>query len=91
MEPLLRKPKNLEDARRILELQSGAEIAIISAMHLYSKKSYIMDISATFYKFKEFDKERVEGVLESREWERERLGGCMGLRGFLVKRYISGG
>ncbi len=83
---LLRKPKNLEDARRILELQSGAEIAIISAMHLYSKKSYIMDISATFYKFKEFDKERVEEYLEIREWE-GKAGGCM-VEGF-CKRYIS--
>ncbi len=54
---LLRKPKNLEDARRILELQSGAEIAIISAMHLYSKKElyygYIPWLNQFYQNFKQ--------------------------------------
>jgi len=30
---ILRKPKNIDDAKRILEIQSGSQIAIISAMH----------------------------------------------------------
>ena len=82
---LLRKPKDIDNARRILALQSGAEIAIISAMHLLSKRIYFNDVSATFYKFREFDKERVEEYLESGDW-RGKAGGCM-VEGF-CKEYI---
>ena len=35
---ILRKPRNIEDARRILEIQSGSVIFIISSLHFKSKK-----------------------------------------------------
>ena len=82
---LLRKPKDIDDAKRILALQSGAEIAIISAMHLLSKRIYFNDVSATFYRFREFDKKRVEEYLESGDW-RGKAGGCT-IEGF-CKEYI---
>ena len=82
---ILRKPKNREDARRILNLQSGSQIAIISAMHYKTKALYLSDISATYYDFSPFDKEDLESYLESKLWQ-GKAGGCM-VEGF-CKKYI---
>ena len=83
---LLRKPKNIDDAKRILELQSGSSIAIISAMHYKTKTFYLCDVSATYYNFSPFEAKDLEAYLEGGLWE-GKAGGCM-VEGF-CKKYIS--
>ncbi len=83
---LLRKPKNRDDAKRILELQSGSTMAIISAMHYKTKDFYLSDVSATYYDFKPFESDDLEEYLESNLWD-GKAGGCM-VEGF-CKKYIN--
>ena len=82
---ILRKPKNINDAREILKLQSGSNIAIISAMHYKTESFYLTDISATYYTFAPFDKDDLENYLKSGKWQ-GKAGGCM-VEGF-CKKYI---
>jgi len=82
---LLRKPKNIEDAKRILELQSNSSMAIISAMHYKTKNFYMSDVSATYYNFEKFDTKDLDEYLESNLWD-GKAGGCM-VEGF-CKKYI---
>jgi septum formation protein len=82
---ILRKPKNRDDAQKILEIQSGSEIAIISAMHYKTKTLYLSDISATYYKFSKFNESDLENYLDNGEWK-GKAGGCM-VEGF-CKKYI---
>ena len=82
---ILRKAKNAEDARRILNIQSGSTISIISSLHYKSKTLAFSDISATHYHFASFEKEDLEDYLESGLW-RGKAGGCM-VEGF-CKKYI---
>ncbi len=82
---LLRKPKDSTDAKRILELQSGSTMAIISAMHYKTKNFYLSDVSATYYEFLPFEKTDLEAYLKSGEWQ-GKAGGCM-VEGF-CKKYI---
>ncbi len=82
---LLRKPKNIDDAKRILKLQNDSTMAIISAMHYKTKNFYLSDISATYYNFYPFNKEDLEEYLESGAWK-GKAGGCM-VEGF-CKKYI---
>ena len=83
---LLRKPKNIDDAKRILELQSGSSMAIISAMHYKTKTFYFSDVSATYYNFSTFDPNNLEEYLEGGLWQ-GKAGGCM-VEGF-CKQYIT--
>ncbi len=73
---ILRKAKSIQEAREILDLLSGSEIAIISCVHLKSTKYLFVDTSATHYHFAPFDKEALESYLDSREWE-GKAGACM--------------
>jgi len=82
---ILRKAKDVEDARRILMLQSGSTISIISSLHYKSKSLAFSDISATHYHFSEFEKSDLEEYLESGLWQ-GKAGGCM-VEGF-CKKYI---
>ncbi|NEW59757.1 septum formation inhibitor Maf [Sulfurovum sp. bin170] len=82
---ILRKPKSRDDAKRILQMQSGSQIAIISAMHYKTKSFYLCDISATYYKFAPFEKDDLENYLEGGLWQ-GKAGGCM-VEGF-CKKYI---
>ncbi|MEY3002048.1 MAG: hypothetical protein RLZZ428_423 [Pseudomonadota bacterium] len=82
---ILRKPKNSEDARRILHLQSGSVISIISSVHYRSKTLLFSDISATHYQFAKFEIDDVEAYLQSGLWQ-GKAGGCM-VEGF-CKKYI---
>jgi len=82
---ILRKAKDVADARRILTLQSGSIISIISSLHYRSKTLAFSDISATHYHFLPFEKEDLEAYLESGLW-RGKAGGCM-VEGF-CKKYI---
>ena len=82
---LLRKPKSIDDAKRILELQSGSSMAIISAMHYKTKNFYFSDVSATHYNFFKFNTNELEAYLQSNLWN-GKAGGCM-VEGF-CKKYI---
>ncbi len=82
---ILRKAKNIEDARRILNIQSGSTISIISSLHFRSKTLLFTDISATHYHFEPFEEDDLEAYLESGLWQ-GKAGGCM-VEGF-CKKYI---
>ncbi|WP_457605185.1 septum formation inhibitor Maf [Nitratifractor sp.] len=82
---LLRKARDRSDAERILRIQSGSEIAIVSCVHLKSSKRYFLDLSATHYRFASFDEAELQRYLESGEW-RGKAGACM-VEGF-CKPYI---
>ncbi|WP_373028267.1 septum formation inhibitor Maf [Sulfurovum sp.] len=82
---ILRKAKNVEDARRILNIQSDSIISIISSVHYKAKKLAFSDISATYYHFSKFDEDDLERYLESGLWK-GKAGGCM-VEGF-CKKYI---
>jgi len=82
---ILRKAKDIEDARRILNIQSGSTISIISSLHYKSKTLAFSDISATHYHFASFEEDDLEAYLESELWK-GKAGGCM-VEGF-CKKYI---
>lgn len=82
---ILRKPKNKEDAKRILSLQSGSTISIISSAHYQSKTQAFSNISATHYHFDTFEAKDLDAYLESNLWQ-GKAGGCM-VEGF-CKQYI---
>ncbi len=73
---LLRKAKDKEDARRMLELQSGNEVSIISCMIFKSLDTEIFDISTTTYHFKKFDPQDMQEYINS--------GECMGKAGAIM-------
>jgi septum formation protein len=82
---ILRKAKDIEDARRILNIQSGSIISIISSLHYKSKTLAFSDISATHYNFSAFEEDDLEAYLKSGLWK-GKAGGCM-VEGF-CKKYI---
>ena len=73
---LLRKAKDKDDARDMLNLQSDNEVSIITCMIFKSKETYIFDISTTTYKFKKFDNSDMENYIQS--------GQCMGKAGAIM-------
>ena len=82
---ILRKAKDEEDARRILNIQSGSAISIISSMHFRTKEFLLVDTSATHYHFAPFEQDDLEAYLESGLWK-GKAGACM-VEGF-CKKYI---
>lgn len=82
---ILRKAKDVKDARRILNIQSGSTISIISSLHYKSKTLAFSDISATHYHFSKFEEADLEAYLQSGLWQ-GKAGGCM-VEGF-CKKYI---
>ncbi len=82
---IVRKAKNREDARRILELQSGNSISIITCMIYKAKKIYLLDLSSTRYQFEKFNRSDLDSYLDSGEWI-GKAGACM-VEGF-CKKYI---
>ena len=82
---ILRKAKDIGDARRILGIQSGSKIAIITSLHYHTKELLFIDTSATYYHFAPFDPADLEAYLESGDWQ-GKAGGCM-VEGF-CKKYI---
>ncbi|TLP39624.1 septum formation inhibitor Maf [Arcobacter arenosus] len=73
---LLRKAKDENDARRMLELQSGSETSVITCMIFKSQKKEIIDISITTYIFEKFDKNHIEEYIKS--------GECFGKAGAIM-------
>ena len=82
---ILRKAKNMDDAKDILLRQSGKSISIISGVILKAKDYEFVDISNTTYIFEEFDNADLDKYLESLEWQ-GKAGACM-VEGF-CKKYI---
>jgi len=82
---ILRKAKSLEDARFILQKQSGNITSIVTCMIYKSEAIEIIDISSTDYIFDIFDEDDLENYLASGEWQ-GKAGGCM-VEGF-CKPYI---
>ncbi len=82
---ILRKAKSLEDAREILQTQSGSVTSIVTCMIYKSEKLELLDISSTDYIFDTFDEADLEAYLASGEWQ-GKAGGCM-VEGF-CKAYI---
>ncbi len=82
---ILRKAKDIEHAREILDIQSNSTISIISSVHFKSKELLFTDISDTHYNFSKFEDDDMEEYLQSGEW-RGKAGACM-VEGF-CKKYI---
>jgi septum formation protein len=82
---IVRKAKDRSDAKRILDLQSGSEISIITCMIYSRTELYLLDISSTTYIFEKFDEDELQNYLDSGEWE-GKAGACM-VEGF-CKKYI---
>ena len=73
---LLRKAKDLVDAKDMLELQSGNKTSVITCMIYKSKTKEIIDISITTYEFLSFDKKHMSEYLAS--------GECFGKAGAIM-------
>ncbi|AXX91287.1 septum formation inhibitor Maf [Malaciobacter molluscorum LMG 25693] len=73
---LLRKAKNLKDARSMLELQSGNKTSVITCMIFKNKNIELIDISSTTYEFKKFNIEDMNKYISS--------GECMGKAGAIM-------
>lgn len=82
---ILRKPKDVNDARDILLKQSGKSVGILTCTAYASNTLTFIDLSITEYFFKEFDKKALDSYLASNEWD-GKAGGCM-VEGF-CKDYI---
>lgn len=73
---LLRKAKNTQEARQMLELQSNSKTSVISCMIYKSKQKEFIDISITTYEFKKFDKLHITEYINS--------GECFGKAGAIM-------
>lgn len=73
---LLRKAKDYDDAKAMLELQSGNKTSVISCMIYKSKSIELIDISITTYEFTNFDKKDMQSYLNS--------GECFGKAGAIM-------
>ena len=82
---ILRKAKDRADARRILEIQSGNRVEIITCTMYHKPSLQFLDLSVTTYDFAPFDPDHLEAYLESGEWQ-GKAGACM-VEGF-CKPYI---
>ena len=82
---ILRKAKNYEEAKKLLKLQSGNEVSIITCMIYKSIDTEMIDISSTKYLFDNFEEDDLKEYLKSELW-RGKAGAIM-VEGF-AKRYI---
>ena len=82
---ILRKAKDEDDARAILETQSGSEVSIITCMIYKTPRLELIDISSTHYFFNVFEPESIERYIKSGDWQ-GKAGACM-VEGF-CKPYI---
>jgi septum formation protein len=82
---ILLKAKDEKDAKRMLKLQSGKDVSIITCMIYKSEYLELTDLSSTRYEFKKFDEQKMDEYLKSGEWF-GKAGACM-VEGF-CKPYI---
>ncbi|AXH08672.1 septum formation inhibitor Maf [Malaciobacter halophilus] len=73
---LLRKAKDIDDAKRMLNLQSGNKTSVITCMIYKSKNLQLIDISSTTYEFTKFDEKHMQEYINS--------GECMGKAGAIM-------
>ena len=73
---LLRKAKNKDDARRMLEIQSGNKTSVITCMIYKSQEKEIIDISITTYLFEKFNQNHMNEYINS--------GECFGKAGAIM-------
>ncbi|MGB5792411.1 septum formation inhibitor Maf [Poseidonibacter sp.] len=62
---LLRKAKDINDAKRMLDLQSNNKTSVITCMIYKSKEKEVIDISITTYEFSKFIDQHQEEYLNS--------------------------
>lgn len=82
---ILRKAKNYEDAKKLLKLQSGNRVLIITCMIYKSIHKEMIDVSTTEYLFNEFSESNLKEYLDSNEWQGK--AGAIMVEGF-AKKYI---
>lgn len=82
---ILRKAKDENEARQILQMQSGSDVAIITCMIYKTPRLELIDISSTHYFFDPFEPNAIEQYLKSGDWQ-GKAGACM-VEGF-CKSYI---
>lgn len=73
---LLRKAKDEDDAREMLELQSGNKTSVITCMIYKSKEKELIDLSITTYEFDKFDEQHMNEYIKS--------GECFGKAGAIM-------
>jgi septum formation protein len=73
---LLRKAKDEDDAKRMLELQSNSETSVITCMIYQSKHIKVIDISSTTYIFDKFEEDHITKYINS--------GECFGKAGAIM-------
>ncbi len=73
---LLRKAKDYDDAKAMLELQSKNQTSVISCMIYKSKSIELIDISITTYTFTKFNEKDMQNYLDS--------GECFGKAGAIM-------
>ncbi|MCI0500869.1 MAG: septum formation inhibitor Maf [Epsilonproteobacteria bacterium] len=73
---LLRKAKDEDDARKMIELQSGNKTSVITCMIFKSPTTYLVDISTTTYQFFPFKEDDIDRYIKS--------GECMGKAGAIM-------
>lgn len=83
---ILRKAKDIYDARAILQTQSNTQTSIITCSYIKSPNFTFIDISSTDYSFSEFDDKDLDKYLDSGEWI-GKAGACM-VEGFCEKYII---
>ena len=64
---LLRKAKDENHAREMLELQSGNTTSVITCMIYKSKQKELIDISITTYEFDTFNQDDLDNYIKSKE------------------------
>ncbi len=82
---ILKKAKDEQEARHLLDLQSNSEIKILTCMLYQSKSLKLFDISSASFKFARFNQHKLEEYLKSNEWQ-GKAGACM-IEGF-CEEYI---
>jgi septum formation protein len=82
---ILLKAKDEQEALKMLKLQSGRSVEIITCMIYKAKTLELCDISVTKYQFDKFDNKDMIKYLQSGEWQ-GKAGACM-VEGF-CKPYI---
>lgn len=82
---LLGKAKDENEARFMLNLQSGAKTQVWTAMKFTSKAYNINMLSLSSYEFAKFDEADLEQYLQSNDWQGK--AGAMSIEGF-NKKYI---
>ncbi|MCR4941528.1 MAG: septum formation inhibitor Maf [Campylobacter sp.] len=82
---ILGKPKNGDDAYRLLKMQSDNYAKVITAMLFKSSQKTIINVSSTLYKFAKFDEDEIYTYIISGECMDK--AGAMMVEGF-NKAYI---